>query len=177
MVTCELMTSCDRSAVLGTTDQNDPVLASSFLASLAGVACVAEELKNPAKRAFAYALISAAEANLSDERDFLQVHYYLGATGIFFYRFRKLDNFGLERAISAFQRQIQISSEVAGLLRAASRENGLGHAGYSHMRLIREVAGELDAARSICVAALEGGWQGDWRGHIRRIDAKLMANR
>jgi hypothetical protein len=173
MAICERIAKRELAAFFGAANQSEPLLCSTFVASLASVACVAEELKNPTLRKFGYWLISVADATLANETDILQAHYYLGATGTFFYRFRKLDDFALERAISTFNRQIQISSDVAGLLRTSSRGGRIAHAGYSHMRVIRETAGELDAARSICTAALEGGWQGDWRGHIRRIDDKL----
>lgn len=172
VVTCEGLTARERVAIAGILDQDEPTPSPTILDSLASVACIAEEIKSPALRALGYKLISVAETRLRDEDDLLQVHYYLGAIGTFFYRFRKLDSFALNRAIAAFEQQIQISSDVASMLRASLCQARVAHPGFTHMRVIHENAGEIEKAKSVCKAALDGGWQGDWRGHIRRIEQR-----
>ena len=127
-------------------------------------------LKKLDLRHLGYRLIEHADKLCSDAVPLLSRHFYHAAAGQFYYRWREIDEFALNRAEDQFLIQISLSGKVAHAF-VHDPEWGFipAHTGFRQMRIIEEKRRNYDAAIELCQTALRQGWQDDWEKHINRL--------
>lgn len=134
---------------------------------------LAGHLKKEHLRHLAYRLLEPGDALVSENTPILSLHFYWGARGMFFYRWRDVDNVALEEAVTSFQRQIGLASNAAEAFLEGKMGFTPAHAGYRQLRIIEEKRGNLTLARALCEQAKSQGWADDWDKQIARLDKKI----
>jgi hypothetical protein len=131
-------------------------------------------LKQEALRQLGYKLLDHADSLVTEDVSVLDLHFYWGARGGFYYRWRDYDGFALEEAAQSFQRQIGLAENA---VRVFKEDKAWGfipaHAGYRQLRIIEEKRGNLTLARALCEQAKLQGWADDWDKNIARLNKKI----
>ena len=137
---------------------------------------LAEYLKKEHLRHLGYKLLDRADTLVNENVPVLDLHFYFAVRGGFYYRWRDHDPFGLDEAVTSFQRQIGLGANVVRFFREDKNWGFIpAHAGYRQLRIIEEKRGNWTLARALCKQAKAEGWADDWDHHIGRIDKKLAA--
>lgn len=131
-------------------------------------------LKKEAIRNLGYRLIYFTDTLISEDTRVLDLHFYWGSRGDFFYRWRNHDEFALEEAIKSYRNQIGLAPNA---LMAFKQDETLGfipaHGGYRQLRIIEEKRANFTLAMALCEKAKEQGWRDNWDKHIARLGKKL----
>lgn len=129
-------------------------------------------LKRDDLRSIGYRLIAEGDRLLPTVTNPVDLHFYCGSRGSYFYRFREADSWAMDEAYKSFSAQIALSKTVGPLLRESIGFE-VGHKGFSQMRIIEEKLGNYSAAINLCLLAKRDGWWDNWDHHIERLRRKI----
>lgn len=122
-------------------------------------------------RHLAKRIVGKAESLVNDMIDVLDVHFLYQTKIEVYYRDRNMPG-GLDLAIEACQRQINIATQAAVAFKKEF-EGGLPtHKGFEQLAIILEKSKNFAEAIALCEKAIEQGWTGDWEKRIQRNKQK-----
>jgi hypothetical protein len=136
---------------------------------------LADKLGNqPQDRSLACCVLAKAEERALAGNDLLGLHSTYHQMIRIHLRWKGEFRDASDLAFAACHKQMQLSSQVAGIFRQRYPDRPLPvHLGYLHAASILEQQGGFSRAIEICRQAEAEGWSGDWSWRIQRMARRL----
>jgi len=130
--------------------------------------------KNEDDRLIAYRMIDKWSIHALELHNVLDLHFFYQNELEVYYRFRKIDDFALDRAISACQKQISISEESKEAFVKEYPDSILPtHRGYEQLIIVYTKKGQIEKAIQLVQKAMLQWWNWDWEKKLKRLENKL----
>lgn len=137
---------------------------------------IATWLNKESVRFTAYKCLAKADEIWPDQASVIDLHFGLQHRCEVYYRWRDVDDFALDEAISSCRRSVAMQKDAAAALRKqgfVTWGNGIpGHHCFRQLAIIEEKRGNLDDAISLCKEARKEGWLDGWDKRIARLEKK-----